>query len=117
MSTWSVKSCNHAALVMLVSALFCTDYTHASVVPSLGGSSKAAGDSPWTLHNANGSISVPAVVPGVVHLDLLRAGRIGEPYYRYGELEQAWIYLEPSWTCTRVIPAHALGVVPGRVLL
>ena len=95
-----MKSRSHVTLLMLVSTVFWTDYARASVVLSLGGSSKAAGGSPWTLRNANASISVPSTVPGVVHLDLLRADRIGEPYYRYGELEQAWIYLEPSWTYT-----------------
>ena len=36
-------------------------------------------------------------------LDLLRAHKITEPYYRYGELELAWVYLEPSWTYSRTI--------------
>ena len=40
------------------------------------------GGAMWELSNANGSIVVPAEVPGVVHLDLLRAGRVPEPYYR-----------------------------------
>jgi hypothetical protein len=75
----------------------------ASSVLSLGGSTNAAGGSPWTLRNHNGSLSVPATVPGVVHLDLLRAHKIAEPYYRYGELELAWVYLEPSWTYSRTI--------------
>ena len=59
---------------------------------SLGGSTKGAGGSPWTLRNSNGSLSIPATVPGVVHLDLLRAKKIAEPYYRYGELELAWVW-------------------------
>ena len=49
---------------------------------SLAGSTKAPDGSPWTLHNHNGSISIPATIPGVVHLDLLRAHRVAEPYYR-----------------------------------
>ena len=52
-------------------------------------------------------------MPGVVHLDLLRAKKIAEPYYRYGELELAWVYLEPSWTFSRTIAAGALGANPG----
>ena len=62
-----------------------------AAVLSLSGSTTARGGSPWTLRNHNGSISVPATVPGVVHLDLLRADKIAEPYYRYGELDQAWV--------------------------
>ena len=34
-----------------------------------------------------------------------------------GELELAWVYLEPSWTFARTIAAGALGAKPGRVLL
>ena len=51
---------------------------------SLAGSTKAAGGSPWTVRNHNGTLVLPATVPGVVHLDLLRAKKITEPYYRYG---------------------------------
>lgn len=43
-------------------------------VLSLDGSS-------WTLSNPTKSITVPAVVPGSVHLDLERAQIIGDPYY------------------------------------
>lgn len=34
----------------------------------------------WTLSNANGSLTVPAGVPGSAHTDLLAAGAIPEPY-------------------------------------
>jgi hypothetical protein len=34
-----------------------------------------------------------------------------------GELELAWVYLEPSWTFARTIAAGVLGDKPGRVLL
>jgi beta-mannosidase len=54
--------------------------------------------SDWVLTNANKSIKVSATVPGVVHLDLLKAGIIPEPYYRYGELNLSWVHLEPHWT-------------------
>jgi hypothetical protein len=35
----------------------------------------------WTLTNPAKNISVPASVPGSVHLDLQRAQVIGDPYY------------------------------------
>ena len=35
----------------------------------------------WTLTNSVKKISVPATVPGSVHLDLQRAQVIGDPYY------------------------------------
>ena len=40
------------------------------------------GGTMWELSNTDGSIVVPGEVPGVVHLDLLRAGRVPEPYFR-----------------------------------
>lgn len=43
---------------------------------------------------------VPAQVPGVVHLDLLRAGLIPDPYYRFGDVELRWI-ADSSWAYRR----------------
>ncbi|MDY7086318.1 MAG: glycoside hydrolase family 2 protein [Actinomycetota bacterium] len=44
----------------------------------------------WTV--SGGDISgVPAAVPGCVHTDLLRAGRIEDPYLDANETELAWI--------------------------
>lgn len=37
--------------------------------------------SSWTLENASKNISVPAMVPGSVPLDLLAAKVIGDPCY------------------------------------
>ncbi len=38
----------------------------------------------WTLQNENETISVSAVVPGSFHLDLARAGIIGDVFYSLG---------------------------------
>jgi len=35
----------------------------------------------WTLENVERKISVPAKIPSVAHLDLYKAGVIGEPTY------------------------------------
>ena len=59
--------------------------------------------SDWRVSNANGSLTVSAHVPGVVHLDLLAAGVIDDPYYRYNEREQAWVWQEPYWNFTRTL--------------
>ena len=56
----------------------------------------------WTVHNVNGSIVIPATVPGVIHLDLLRANLISEPYYRFNEANYRWIPYEPYWTFTKL---------------
>jgi beta-mannosidase len=35
----------------------------------------------WSLHDSANNVSVTAVVPGYVHLDLQAANIIGDPYY------------------------------------
>jgi len=55
----------------------------------------------WKVSNSNNSIVVSALVPGNVHMDLLRAGIITEdPYYRYNDVLYRWIGLD-SWTYSR----------------
>ncbi|MEQ6897099.1 glycoside hydrolase family 2 protein [Microbacterium sp. KR10-403] len=58
----------------------------------------------WTVHASAGPVpdlvrdaAVPAVVPGVVHLDLMRAGLIPDPYLDDNEALLAWIGLT-DWT-------------------
>ncbi|EPR75150.1 Beta-mannosidase [Leifsonia rubra CMS 76R] len=58
----------------------------------------------WTVHAASGPVSdrvsqrsVPAIVPGVVHLDLMAAGLIPDPYLDDNESALAWIGLV-DWT-------------------
>lgn len=41
----------------------------------------------WGLVNGNGTVSIAATVPGVTHMDLMRAGILGDPYYRFNEIE------------------------------
>ena len=58
----------------------------------------------WTLSNANGSVSVPAVVPGDAHAALAAAGMIGDIYYRFNDLALSWVANE-SWAWSRKLPA------------
>ena len=60
----------------------------------------------WRLSNANGSVSVPGSVPGAAHLDLLRAGLVGEPYAALNVDAQAWVASE-AWTYTATFTADA----------
>ncbi|KAI3487204.1 hypothetical protein L1887_48914 [Cichorium endivia] len=60
----------------------------------------APGHLRWTLTNANRSISVDALLPSLVHLDLLRAGIILDPAVGLNEGDQRWIADEPTWTYT-----------------
>ena len=45
----------------------------------------------WTVRDASGSARIPAVVPGCVHTDLLRAGRIPDPFWGTNEAALQWI--------------------------
>eukprot|EP00898_Chlorokybus_atmophyticus_P005444 jgi/Chlat1/5900/Chrsp4S06244 len=62
----------------------------------------------WVLSNANGSISnIRARVPGVVHTDLMAAGIIDDPYYRFNDVEYRWIGLD-NWTYEKTFDVPAL---------
>ncbi|CAO1620973.1 unnamed protein product [Parajaminaea phylloscopi] len=52
----------------------------------------------WSLSNANGSIVVPATVPGQAHLDLIQAGLLAEPSIGLNEGPARWVIDEPTWT-------------------
>lgn len=52
----------------------------------------------WSVANQNGSISLQNVaVPGIIHSQLRNAGIIGDPYYRYNDVEYRWI-AKDHWT-------------------
>ena len=59
--------------------LKCTSLLHKPLLPrlSLNGA--------WEVTNANGSIVIQGNVPGEVHTDLMRAGMLGDPHYRYND--------------------------------
>ncbi|KAG7234597.1 hypothetical protein INR49_002226 [Caranx melampygus] len=56
-------------------------------------------DGKWSLSNSNGSLSVPAEVPGCVHSALQQQGLIQDPYFRFNDLLYRWIALD-NWTYT-----------------
>lgn len=57
----------------------------------------------WQVTNNNRSLNFTGTVPGQIHLDLLKAGLITEPYYGYNDDNLKWIALEPKWTYTKHI--------------
>ncbi|CAM9951840.1 unnamed protein product, partial [Scytosiphon promiscuus] len=75
-----------------------------------GGASSSFPPPSWTLSNSNGSIVVPAGVPGAVHLDLLEAGVLdaGDPYFGTNELTYSWVALE-DWTYVLTLPRESWG--------
>lgn len=55
----------------------------------------------WQLSKAQGDAApVPATVPGCVHLDLMAAGQIPDPFHRDNEQKLMWIG-ETDWTYRR----------------
>lgn len=67
-----------------------------------------ASDTAWHVTNSNGSVQVPAHVPGHVHIDLGRAGVLhGDPLYRFNELEFRYVYCPPqNRTCIESFHFH-----------
>lgn len=60
-------------------------------------------DKKWFLHSDMLNITVPAIIPGNVHMDLLRNGIISDPYYEEGDKKFAWI-AQYNWTYeTRIL--------------
>ncbi|GAB1288145.1 Beta-mannosidase [Apodemus speciosus] len=51
----------------------------------------------WRVSNGNGSLELPATVPGYVHSALHQRGLIQDPYYRFNDLNYRWISLD-NWT-------------------
>eukprot|EP00755_Sulcionema_specki_P015343 Sspe_Gene.59105::Locus_32461_Transcript_1_1_Confidence_1.000_Length_1688::g.59105::m.59105/K01192/E3.2.1.25, MANBA, manB; beta-mannosidase len=59
----------------------------------------------WKVHNSNRSIHLHAQVPGQIHTDLMAAKVIGDPYYRFNDVEYRWIAYE-NWTYSRSFTIH-----------
>ncbi|XP_063217719.1 beta-mannosidase-like [Bacillus rossius redtenbacheri] len=51
----------------------------------------------WTARSANGSVRVPAAVPGGIYSDLRAAGVIGDPLYRFNDVQYRWVARD-NWT-------------------
>ncbi|XP_071945951.1 beta-mannosidase-like [Antedon mediterranea] len=65
----------------------------------------------WKLEDANETISTSVVVPGSVHTALISNGIIGDPYFRFNDLEYRWI-VYTNWTFSRIfsIPSNITSV-------
>ncbi|MCL1887657.1 MAG: glycoside hydrolase family 2 protein [Kiritimatiellaeota bacterium] len=58
----------------------------------------------WTVRQSDTKKAYPAVVPGVVQQDLLRAKAIPDPFYRDNEKQVQWVG-EKDWVYERVFDA------------
>ena len=72
----------------------------------------------WTLSNERGynNVSIPGAVPGDSFTDLMTAGIIGDPYYRYNDMNYRWISLD-NWTYTGNIELPSSVFSHSRVVL
>uniref|UniRef100_A0A1A8CE61 Beta-mannosidase n=1 Tax=Nothobranchius kadleci TaxID=1051664 RepID=A0A1A8CE61_NOTKA len=70
----------------------------------------------WRLSNSNGSVSVPAPVPGCVHTALMQQQYIQDPYFRFNDLSYRWI-AHDNWTYMTSFNVSAQLRVKQKVLL
>ncbi|XP_072220835.1 beta-mannosidase [Leuresthes tenuis] len=70
----------------------------------------------WRLSNSNGSLSLPAEVPGCVHSALQQQGHIPNPYFRFNDVSYRWIALD-NWTYTTMFTVSAQLRLKQKVLL
>nr|CAD7590061.1 unnamed protein product [Timema genevievae] len=61
----------------------------------------------WTVAGSNGTVSVPATVPGGIYTDLRAAGVLdGDPFYRFNDLLYRWVARD-NWTYARTFAINA----------
>ena len=70
----------------------------------------------WKLNQARHDETFDATVPGCVHLDLLVAGRIEDPFYRDNELNVQWVS-EADWVYARTFEVSEAFCNHDRLLL
>jgi hypothetical protein len=94
-----------AALLAIPAAVLAAETMHLS-------------DGPWKLTNANGTLSYADVqVPAYPHQILQSKGVIGDPLYRYNELETRWIS-DDTWSYARdFVVSEAQATAPAADLL
>lgn len=73
-------------------------------------------DGAWRLTQAERKIAVPAVVPGVVQTDLMRAGRLPDPYFGLNEKAVQWVSDLP-WTYSRTFTVTPAFLRHRRIVL
>jgi beta-mannosidase len=54
----------------------------------------------WTVQQSGQKMTMPAIVPGSVHTDLLAAGQIDDPFFRTQEFDAHWVS-EADWEYKR----------------
>ena len=96
MTSFLIKSfllCLICFLNLVSSSVICSN-TNCTVIPLNG---------KWSVSNNNGSLSFQGIIPGQIHLDLLRENIITEPYRGFNDEKLTWVALEDKWIYTRKI--------------
>ncbi len=70
----------------------------------------------WEVSNAFHTIRIPALVPGDLYSDLLRAGEIPDPFWRDNEAQCQWVG-ESDWSYTRDFTVSASMLRMQKILL
>ena len=80
---------NVLVLIMVVTSLLLGGCSHNGKQASLMTQKEISEG--WTFRQTDGSEWLPATVPGCVHTDLLKNGKIEDPFYRLNEHDLQWI--------------------------
>jgi beta-mannosidase len=70
----------------------------------------------WEMRQDGSTEVIRARVPGCVHLDLMNAGKIADPFYGDNELKVSWVH-ESGWTYERSFEPDAELLSADRVFL
>lgn len=70
----------------------------------------------WKVANSNGSVTIPATIPGGIYTDLMKSGVIGDPYYRDNDVLYRWVGRD-KWTFKRTFTVSAEMLSKKRIIL
>lgn len=73
-------------------------------------------DGAWELRKAGAEETYPALVPGCVHTDLMRAGAIEDPFKGDNESRVAWVH-EEDWDYSRAFECDGSFIDADKVYL
>jgi beta-mannosidase len=70
----------------------------------------------WHVKKQEDYGTIPATVPGCIHMDLLHAEKIEDPFYRDNEARQMWIG-ETDWMYSRTFTLDSSWLDHQQILL
>ncbi|MBM3296673.1 MAG: glycoside hydrolase family 2 protein [Candidatus Aminicenantes bacterium] len=104
------KALAAAALVLTLASATCRNPAHSGP----GAVRRVSLDGRWEFTAAGGEDWRPAVVPGCVHLDLMRHNLIPDPFYRDAESAVQWVE-EEDWRYRRIFDLDEAFLAEERV--